>query len=65
MSGRLEKPTAQNNPELASATLKSWLEKYKSAVLTLDKPDIFDKRWSRAASGWNTRTKLNYEKILK
>ncbi len=55
----------QNNPDLASATLKSWLEKYKSAELTLDKPDIFDNRWSRAASGWNTRTKLKYEKILK
>ncbi len=47
-----------NNPELASENLKHWLSKYRSANLTLDKPGVFDRRWSRAACGWNARTKL-------
>ena len=48
----------QNKPELASERLRMWLSKYQSGALTLDKPEVFDRRWSRAARGWNVRGKL-------
>ncbi len=45
----------EDKPELASEALKQWLSKYQSANLTLDKPRVFDGRWSRAARGWHAR----------
>jgi anhydro-N-acetylmuramic acid kinase len=41
--------------ELASENLKRWFARYKSSDLTLDKPELFDGRWSRASRGWKTR----------
>ncbi|MBX9691715.1 MAG: anhydro-N-acetylmuramic acid kinase, partial [Cyanobacteria bacterium] len=39
----------------ATATLETWLRRYNSRDLTIDKPSIFDNRWSRAVAGWQTR----------
>jgi anhydro-N-acetylmuramic acid kinase len=39
--------------ELASERLKQWFTRYKSSDLTLDKPELFDGRWSRASRGWD------------
>lgn len=41
----------------ANEKVKEWLQKYKSATLTLDNPKIFDGRWSRAAAGRSTHYK--------
>ncbi len=47
-----------SKPALMPNNLKRWFSKYHSEDLTLDKPQIFDERWSRAAHGWNDRCKL-------
>ena len=36
----------------ATARVRQWLQKTKSADLTIDRPDLFDPHWSRAARGW-------------
>ncbi len=41
--------------KIISSNLASWLNEFKSDSLTLDQPQIFDERWSRAASGWTER----------
>ena len=39
----------------AFANLRDWLEQFQSQDATLDRPDAFDGRWSRASAGWNGR----------
>jgi anhydro-N-acetylmuramic acid kinase len=39
----------------ASANLRGWLEEFNSRDATVDRPDVFDGRWSRASAGWHAR----------
>lgn len=41
----------------ATPALREWLMHFGSEQLTLDRPEIFDRRWSRAAGGWYRRLK--------
>ena len=42
----------------ATPALMDWLAKYKSRDLTLDRPSLFDRRWSRASQGWQSISNL-------
>ena len=46
-------------PDGASATLRGWLDEFKSHDATVDRPEVFDGRWSRASAGWNARLAKN------
>jgi anhydro-N-acetylmuramic acid kinase len=39
----------------ASKNLMHWLKEHDSVHLTLDKPAVFDGRWSRASASWSTK----------
>lgn len=43
----------------ASANLRGWLDEFKSQDATVDRPEVFDGRWSRASAGWNARQAKN------
>ncbi len=45
----------EKNESRATPTLQSWLQRYRSRDLTIDNPDVFDSRWSRATLGWRAR----------
>lgn len=35
--------------------LRDWLDQFQTLDCTVDKPDAFDRRWSRAVAGWKGR----------
>jgi anhydro-N-acetylmuramic acid kinase len=37
----------------ATPRLRSWIKEFKSADMTIDRPDLFDPHWSRATRGWD------------
>jgi 1,6-anhydro-N-acetylmuramate kinase len=43
---------SQNN---ATANLLEWMSHFKSHDLTVDRPQVFDGRWSRACAGWHSK----------
>lgn len=42
----------------ATPRLRSWLRRFKSADMTIDRPDLFDPHWSRATRGWERALSL-------
>jgi len=46
-------------PDGGSANLRGWLDEFKSQDATVDRPEVFDGRWSRASAGWNARLAKN------
>jgi anhydro-N-acetylmuramic acid kinase len=39
----------------ASSNISDMIKKYNSENLTLEKPEVFDSRWSRASAGWSNK----------
>ena len=42
----------QADDSQATPRLLRWLRHFKSAAMTIDRPDVFNPHWSRAARGW-------------